>query len=68
MEIAGGIGANDEADEADGSAEEDGVERGTRNQKHDAGEEVSEANTPAREKVGGCHERAPRRRCTALKT
>lgn len=68
VEITGGVGANDEADEADGGTEKNGVERGTREEKHDDGQEIAEANAPAREEVGGGHESAPRRRCTASKT
>ena len=68
VKIAGGVGANDEADEANGGTEENGTERGTREEKHNDGDEIAESNTPAREKVGGSQERAPRQRCTASKT
>lgn len=68
VEVAGGVSANDEAEEADGGTEKNRVERGTREEQHDDGEEIAEANTPAGEEFGGGHETAPRRRCTASKT
>lgn len=68
MEEACGISTDEEADHADGGAEEDGARGGSCQPEDQDGQEIAEANTPTGEEIESSHECTPRRCFTAAKT
>ena len=51
VEIAGGVGANGEADETDAGTDEDGARDGAGEPEHDDGKQVADSDAPASEEV-----------------
>ncbi len=68
VEVAGGVGADEETDDADAGSEENGARDGAGEIEDEDGEDVTDADAPAGEEVEGGHGVAPRRRRRASKT
>ncbi len=60
VEVASGVRANDETDEANASANQDGARDGTREAESEDGENVADADAPASEEVEESHAEAAR--------
>ena len=58
VEVAGGVGANDEADQTNAGTEKNGARDWTREIEHDDGKQVADADTPAGEEIEGGHAEA----------